>query len=274
MSLGWWIFPLLLLHQFGKDASVVYFPLKTSACYGGHPENFFIAVSVWCPKNWVLWALQQQDARIGEGNWSIALESIISYKRRDNALWSWSNVYWQRKWCMAQVAVINCAKTMELLSKFRLMMMMTWHQSDKNASNGKFPQQGFLASRYITNFAFHAADVEVHFLFSKKNPSFNIPLLTVNSFLMINVRTVSEYQISNIPITLPWTNVCSIKDVGQNQYIIDNGQNWQKNILSFGRTGPRSVQNNLNPHCLFSIGWVSNKEQVNLTGKAPSPMED
>ena len=127
-------------------------------------------------------------------------------------------------------------------------------QSNKNASNGKFPQQGFLASRYITNFAFHAADVEVHFLFSKKNPSFNIPLLTVNSFLMINVRTVSEYQISNIPITLPWTNVCSIKDVGQSQYIIDNGQNWQKNILSLGRTGPRSLQNNLNPHCPFSIG--------------------
>ena len=61
----------------------------------------------------------------------------------------------------------------------------------------KVPQQQ--QGRYITNFAFHAADVEVHFLFSKKNPSFNIPLLTVNLFLMINARTVSEYQISNIP---------------------------------------------------------------------------
>ena len=157
MSLGWWIFPLLLLHQFGKDAIVVNFQLKTSLVF------------------------------------------LISCKWWEDALRSWSNVYWQRKWCMAQVAVINCAKTMELLSKFRLMMMMTWHQSDKNASNGKFPQQGFLSSRHITNFAFHAADVEVHFLFSKKNPSFNIPLLTINSFLMINVRTVSEYQISNIP---------------------------------------------------------------------------
>ena len=125
-------------------------------------------------------------------------------------------------------------KIMELLFKFRLMMIMT-SVRDINLIRmpaigkcRKFPQQGFLSSRYITNFAFHAADVEVHFLFSKKNPSFNIPMVTVNLFLMRNVRTVSEYQISNIPLTLPWTHVCSIKDVGQSQNIIDNGQNWQK----------------------------------------------
>jgi len=93
-------------------------------------------------------------------------------------------------------------KIMERIFRFRLMMMMT-SVRDINLIRmpairkcRKFPQQGFLSSRYITNFAFHAADVEVHFLFSKKNPSFNIPMVTVNLFLMRNVRTVSEYQIS------------------------------------------------------------------------------
>ena len=128
-------------------------------------------------------------------------------------------------------------KIMERIFRFRLMMMMT-SVRDINLIRmpatrkcREFPQQGFLSSRYLTNFAFHAADVEVHFLFSKKNPSFNIPLVTVNLFLMRNVRTVSEYQISNIPLTLPWTHVCSIIDVGQSQYIIDNGQNWQKTFF-------------------------------------------